>query len=87
MSRTEGIDTAPVLAAGVRQHIAEQIDNAGQNEVFFLGRIDEQGQVTEVMVVAAPKDEIEVTCGGAPLLELGADAPAGELYTTSISLL
>ena len=56
MSRTEGIDTAPLLAAGVRQHIAEQIDNAGQNEVFFLGRIDEQGQVTEVMVAARGSD-------------------------------
>ena len=32
---------------------------------------------TEVMVVAAPKDEVEVTCGGAPVLELGADAPEG----------
>jgi hypothetical protein len=29
------------------------------------------------MVVAAPKDDVEVTCGGAPLLELGADAAAG----------
>ena len=32
---------------------------------------------TEVMVVAAPKDEVEVTCGGAPRRELGADAPDG----------
>jgi hypothetical protein len=26
---------------------------------------------TEVMVVAAPKEEIEVTCGGAPLIAMG----------------
>ena len=52
MSRTEGIDTAPLMAVGVRQQIADEIEKAGQNEVFFLGRIDEPGQVTEVMVVA-----------------------------------
>ncbi len=32
---------------------------------------------TEVMVVAAPKDDVDVTCGGAPLAELGADVAAG----------
>jgi hypothetical protein len=32
---------------------------------------------TEVMVVAAPKDDVELTCGGAPMLEMGADVPAG----------
>ena len=32
---------------------------------------------TEIMVVAAPKDEVELTCGGAAVIELGADAPAG----------
>jgi hypothetical protein len=32
---------------------------------------------TEVMVVAAPKDEVDVSCGGAPLLALGGEAPAG----------
>jgi len=26
---------------------------------------------TEVMVVAAPKQEVEVTCGGAPLIAMG----------------
>ncbi len=26
---------------------------------------------TEVMVVGAPKDEVEVTCGGAPLIGMG----------------
>ena len=30
---------------------------------------------TEIMVVAAPKDEVELTCGGAAVIELGADAP------------
>jgi hypothetical protein len=32
---------------------------------------------TEVMVVAAPDGDVEVTCGGAPLVELGAPPPAG----------
>jgi hypothetical protein len=32
---------------------------------------------TEVMVVAAPKEAVEVTCGGAPLVALGTDAPEG----------
>ncbi len=32
---------------------------------------------TEVMVVAAPKDEVDVSCGGAPLLALGGEAPGG----------
>jgi hypothetical protein len=32
---------------------------------------------TEIMVVAAPKDDVEVNCGGAPLLELGAEVSEG----------
>ena len=32
---------------------------------------------TEVMIVAAPDTELEITCGGAPLVELGAAPPAG----------
>ena len=28
-------------------------------------------------MVAAPKDEVDVSCGGAPLLALGGEAPAG----------
>jgi len=31
---------------------------------------------TEVMVVAAPKDEVELACGGAPLIEMGVE-PTG----------
>lgn len=32
---------------------------------------------TEIMVVKAPADEIEITCGGVPILALDAEAPAG----------
>ena len=32
---------------------------------------------TEVVVIAAPADDIELTCGGAPLLAEGEAAPAG----------
>ena len=31
----------------------------------------------EVMVVAAPKDEVEISCGGSPLIALDAEPPAG----------
>jgi hypothetical protein len=34
---------------------------------------------TQVMVIAAPEDDLEVTCGGAPLLPLGAEPPARAL--------
>jgi len=33
---------------------------------------------TEVMIVAAPKDEVEVTCGGAPLIAMSDDG-GGEI--------
>jgi hypothetical protein len=32
---------------------------------------------TEVMVVAAPPDEVEVTCGGVPMIDIKGDPPAG----------
>ena len=32
---------------------------------------------TELMVIPAPGSDAEITCGGAPLIELGADPPAG----------
>ena len=34
---------------------------------------------TEVIVVRAPADDVELSCGGAPLVPIGTDAPAGEL--------
>jgi len=34
---------------------------------------------TEVMVVAAPKEDVEVTCGGAALIDIKADQPGGEI--------
>ncbi len=33
---------------------------------------------TEVMVVLAPQQDIDVTCGGASMVDLGATAPAGQ---------
>jgi hypothetical protein len=32
---------------------------------------------TEAMVIAAPAGEVEVTCGGASMIEMDADPPAG----------
>lgn len=31
---------------------------------------------TEVMIVAAPKDEVELSCGGAVLVEMAKEAPS-----------
>jgi len=32
---------------------------------------------TEVMVIAAPEGELELTCGGAPMIDAGAQPPEG----------
>ena len=32
---------------------------------------------TEVMVVAAPKEDVELCCGGAPMIAIGAEPAAG----------
>ena len=32
---------------------------------------------TEAMVIAAPDAEVEITCGGVPVIDIGAEAPAG----------
>jgi hypothetical protein len=32
---------------------------------------------TQVMVIAAPDRDVELTCGGAPMLDLAAEPPAG----------
>lgn len=34
---------------------------------------------TEVMIVGAPADEVEVTCGGAPLIAMTDDASGGAI--------
>lgn len=34
---------------------------------------------TQVMVIAAPDGDVELTCGGAPMLEMAADAPGGDV--------
>lgn len=32
---------------------------------------------SELMIVVAPAGDVELTCGGAPVIDLAADAPAG----------
>jgi len=39
-------------------------------------RMKSQVCSTELMVVGAPKEEVEITCGGAPLIGMG-DEPSG----------
>lgn len=34
---------------------------------------------TQLMVIAAPAGDVDLTCGGAPVVELAADAPGGAL--------
>lgn len=38
---------------------------------------------TEVVVIAAPQGDIELACGGEPLLQEGDDAPAGAALVAS----
>jgi hypothetical protein len=40
-------------------------------------RLRSQVCTTEVIVVRAPADDLELTCGGAPLVELGAEVAEG----------
>jgi len=35
---------------------------------------------TQLMVIAAPAGDVELCCGGAPLLELGANTPRGAVH-------
>jgi len=32
---------------------------------------------TQVMVIKAPSEDIDLTCGGAPMVDAGSDAPSG----------
>ena len=34
---------------------------------------------TEVMVIAAPDGDVDVRCGGAPMLEISAEKPGGDV--------
>ena len=34
---------------------------------------------SQVMVIAAPDGDLDLTCGGAPLIDVTADAPGGEV--------
>ena len=52
MNWTDGLDSTPLFAPGIRQKISDEIEKAGDNEVFFLGRIDDQGLLDETLVVA-----------------------------------
>jgi hypothetical protein len=40
-------------------------------------RLRSQVCTTEVIVVRVPADDLELTCGGSPMVELGADVAAG----------
>ncbi len=40
---------------------------------------------SEVMVVMAPAGDVDVTCGGASMVELGADVPAGQTLSEDAS--
>ena len=40
---------------------------------------------SEVMVVMAPDGDADVRCGGAPMVDLGADAPGGQTLSEEAS--
>jgi hypothetical protein len=40
---------------------------------------------TEVIVIAAPDEEIDLGCGGQPMLEAGQEAPAGATLDDGLS--
>jgi hypothetical protein len=40
-------------------------------------RLRSQVCTTEVIVVRAPADDLELSCGGSPMVELGTDVPDG----------
>lgn len=40
---------------------------------------------TEVMVIAAPDGDVDVRCGGAPMLEIGAAKPGGSVDPNAAS--
>lgn len=41
------------------------------------GRIRSAVCATEVMVILAPQGEVDLTCGGTPMVPLGTEPPAG----------
>ena len=46
-------------------------------EVKAGGRLKSTVDETQVVVVRAPAGDVELTCGGAPMVPLDADVPAG----------
>jgi hypothetical protein len=38
----------------------------------------------EVVVVRAPSTDVDIGCGGAPMVDIGADAPAGAVLDESL---
>ena len=42
-------------------------------------RLKSQVDETQVIVVRAPQGDVELSCGGAPMVALDADGPGGEL--------
>ena len=49
------------------------------------GRIRSAVCATEVMVILAPQDEVDLTCGGAAMVALGTDPPAGAALSADAS--
>ncbi|NCF99764.1 MAG: hypothetical protein GWP39_09690 [Planctomycetia bacterium] len=52
LGKTEGLNTKNLMSAGIRERFARAIEEAGFNEVFFLGTLDESGTIDGFEVVA-----------------------------------
>ena len=53
-------------------------ESQGMAELKAGSRLKSAVCDTEVMVIVAPQGDVEVTCGGAPMVELGTEIPPGQ---------
>jgi hypothetical protein len=58
---------------------SNEVKGSGTVELKAGGRLKSVVCETQVIVVRAPQGDVQVACGGALMVALDADAPAGEL--------
>jgi hypothetical protein len=56
-----------------------EVKGSGTVELKAGARLKSVACETQVIVVRAPQGDVELSCGGAPMVALDADAPAAEL--------
>jgi hypothetical protein len=58
-------------------HRSRRFEERGMAQLKTGSRLRSAVCATQVMVVAAPEGEVEVTCGGTPMIDVAAEPPAG----------